>query len=110
MTDPTTPAPRDWTPAGPLTVETVAERWRHLHAQLGHGCGVRADLAGVSRVDTAGVQLLLQARRTAQGTGQCFDVQGLALPDETRRLLGVTNDAALEAAQMTPAPAVGQEG
>jgi ABC-type transporter Mla MlaB component len=107
-TTPDTPATAaPWAPQGTLTIDTVTEHWAALHACIGQGQPVRADLAGITRVDTAGIQLLLVARRTAAGVGQDFSVSGLAVPAETCELLGITNDAANAA---HPATVVGQEG
>ena len=102
---PVTAAP--WAPEGTLTIDTVAGHWSALSACIGHGQAVHADLARVSRVDTAGIQLLIEARRTAASVGQDFRVTGLVVPAETCELLGITNDAANAA---TPAPSAGQEG
>lgn len=98
-----------WAPAGTLTIDTVAGHWAALHALLGAGGPLVVDLAAVERIDTAGVQLLLQARRVAASVGRPVQVRGLAMPHVTRRLLGISEDAAV-AAQATPAVMAGQEG
>ena len=98
-----------WAPTGTLAIDTVASHWTTLQAQLGSRRGIEADLSAVERVDTAGVQLLLQLRRTCDSVGQALQVRGLAMPSDTSRLLGITNEAAA-AAQVTPADAAGQEG
>ena len=102
-------APTTWAPAGTLTIDTVAGHWTTLQVHLGAGRPLSVDLAAIQRVDTAGVQLLLQARRVAAAVGQSLHVQGLAMAAETRRLLGISEEAAI-AAQMTPADVTGQEG
>lgn len=102
---PATAAP--WAPEGTLTIDTVGEHWSALRARIGQGQAVHADLAAISRVDTAGIQLLLEARRTAAGVGQEFRVSGLVVPAETCELLGITNEAANAA---SPATVAGQEG
>jgi len=101
--------PSLWAPSGTLTIDTVAAHWASLQASLAAGPSVHIDLTGIERVDTAGVQLLLQARRVAAGAGHPVSVRGFSLPADSRRLLGMTEDAAL-AAQVTPADVTGQEG
>lgn len=98
-----------WAPSGTLTIETVAGHWATLQAHLGAGRPVAMNLAAIERIDTAGVQLLLQARRVAAGVGHPVQVHGCAIAPDTRRLLGISEDAAV-AAQVTPALVPGQEG
>lgn len=102
-------APLTWAPTGTLTIDTVAAQWSSVQTLLGAGRPLQVDLAAIDRIDTAGTQLLLQVRRVAGGTGQAVRLHGLAMPTDTRRLLGVLEDAAF-AAQMTPATVTGQEG
>lgn len=45
-----------------LTIVTAAEHRERLLATLGDGTGVRIDLAGISDLDTAGLQVLVMAR------------------------------------------------
>ena len=101
-------APRTWAPAGTLTIDTVAAHWTTLQAHLGATTPLAMDLAAVERVDTAGVQLLLQARRLAAGIGQTVQVQHFPMAPDARRLLGITDDAAA-AAHDDPAMVTGQE-
>lgn len=98
-----------WAPAGTLTIDTVAAHWSSLQSHLGAGRPLAVDLAAIDRIDTAGTQLLLQVRRVAEAVGQPVQVHGLTMPPETRRLLGISEDAA-PAAQVSPAIATGQEG
>lgn len=107
--DHATAAPASWSPTGTLTIDTVAAHWADVQAHLGTDRPLQIDLAAVDRVDTAGAQLLVQVRRVARGIGQVVHVHGLAMPADTRRLLGILEDAA-PAAQATPVLATGQEG
>lgn len=52
-----------------LTVVTAAEHRERLLAALGDGTGVRIDLSGVADLDTAGLQVLLLARREGARLG-----------------------------------------
>ncbi len=60
--------------AGELTIQTAAEEKATLVAFLdvtmSEGADVELDLSGVTELDTAGVQLLLMARRDAQAQGR----------------------------------------
>ncbi len=97
-----------WAPTGTLTIDTVTEQWNALRPRLQDVPETQADLGGITRVDTAGIQLLLQARRTAAGAGHTFHVTGMPISSEARALLGITEDAA--SAATTPAGRAGQEG
>lgn len=101
--------PLTWAPTGTLTIDAVASHWSSLQAHLGAGRALEIDLAAIERIDTAGMQLLLQVRRVASDSGQAVRMQGLQMNPDTRRLLGVLEHAAF-AAQVTPATATGQEG
>ncbi len=54
---------------GELTIYTAAEQWSPLMAALEAGHSLRVGLAGVTEVDTAGVQILLAVRREADRLG-----------------------------------------
>ncbi|MGV3518820.1 STAS domain-containing protein [Luteitalea sp.] len=97
-----------WAPTGTLTIDTVSEQWQTLRPRLQDASETQADLGGITRVDTAGIQLLLQAQRTAAGAGHTFHVTGVPMSSEARALLGITDDAAVAAT--TPAGRAGQEG
>lgn len=97
-----------WAPTGTLTIDTVSEQWQALRPRLQDAPETHADLGGITRVDTAGIQLLLQAQRTAAGAGHAFHVTGVPMSSEARALLGITDDAAVAAT--TPAARAGQEG
>lgn len=60
--------------AGELTIQTAAEEKATLVAFLdvtmGEGADVELNLSDVTELDTAGVQLLLMARREAQAQGR----------------------------------------
>jgi anti-anti-sigma regulatory factor len=53
---------------GELTIVTAAETLDRLKPYLSTGAPVELGLAGVTDIDTAGLQLLLQARREAPVT------------------------------------------
>ena len=108
-TDHAVAAATAWAPTGTLTINTVAAHWASVQAHLGTDRPLQIDLAAIDRIDTAGAQLLVQVRRVARDIGQVVHVHGLAMPADTRRLLGILEDAA-PAAQATPALATGQEG
>jgi anti-anti-sigma factor len=50
---------------GELTIVTAAEQKQRLLGALQSSSGLRVDLAGVEEIDTAGLQVLLLARREA---------------------------------------------
>ncbi|BCJ56204.1 hypothetical protein Asp14428_76790 [Actinoplanes sp. NBRC 14428] len=50
---------------GELTIMTAAEQKERLLAALQGSGGLRVDLSGVEELDTAGLQILLLARREA---------------------------------------------
>ncbi|MET7419085.1 STAS domain-containing protein [Dactylosporangium sp. NPDC005555] len=55
---------------GELTVAMAAEQHARLRAFLGEGKGAaELDLSGVTELDTAGLQILLAARREAEQLG-----------------------------------------
>lgn len=97
-----------WAPTGPLAIDTVASQWTALQAQLASGLAVAIDLTGATRVDTAGVQMLVQAQRAAAAAGRPLQVHGLALAPDTCRLLGIPMAAV--AVDDIPVLAAGQEG
>ncbi len=53
---------------GDLTIRRVQEMKDVLLARLAQSQALEVDLAGVTEIDTAGVQLLLMARRAAQAS------------------------------------------
>jgi ABC-type transporter Mla MlaB component len=55
--------------AGELTVQTAAETLPDVLAALDGSTALRIDTAGVVELDTAGLQLLLLARREAAARG-----------------------------------------
>ncbi|MTW14434.1 STAS domain-containing protein [Pseudoduganella eburnea] len=55
---------------GDLTIRRVQEMKDVLLARLAQSQALEVDLAGVTDIDTAGVQLLLMARRAAQASGK----------------------------------------
>jgi anti-sigma B factor antagonist len=54
---------------GDLTIYRAAELKQLLLAPLGEGVTLELDLSGVTEFDTAGLQLLMLARNTAQAAG-----------------------------------------
>jgi len=70
--------------AGELTIQTAAEQKAGLHAFLdvtaGDGEDIELSLSDVTELDTAGVQLLLMAKREAQAQGRRL---WLAAPSST---------------------------
>ncbi|GAA3213035.1 lipid asymmetry maintenance protein MlaB [Dactylosporangium siamense] len=54
---------------GELTVAVAAEQQARLRAFLERGTAADVDLSGVTELDTAGLQLLLVARREAAQRG-----------------------------------------
>lgn len=50
---------------GELTIHAAVEHKDRLLAAVRGGAGIRLDLAGVSELDTAGLQLLLLVKREA---------------------------------------------
>ncbi|MCP5267353.1 MAG: STAS domain-containing protein [Burkholderiaceae bacterium] len=54
---------------GDFTIHTAAERYEQLGAALTRGCAA-FDLSGIGDFDSAGLQLLLAARRTLAARGQ----------------------------------------
>jgi len=53
---------------GDLTIRRVQEMKDVLLARLAQSQALEVDVAGVTEIDTAGVQLLLMARRAAQAS------------------------------------------
>jgi anti-anti-sigma factor len=53
---------------GDLTIRRVQEMKDLILARLAQSQALEVDLAGVTEIDTAGVQLLLMARRAAQAS------------------------------------------
>jgi phospholipid transport system transporter-binding protein len=54
---------------GELTFDTVPNLWRGGHGVFGEDPAVRLDLAGITRVDSAGIALLIELTRTVQRYG-----------------------------------------
>lgn len=61
---------------GPMTIYEAAEHKRELLAALAAGGGLELDLSGVDEIDTAGLQLLVLARREGARTGQPVRITG----------------------------------
>ena len=72
---------------GEMTIYRAAELKALL---LGQPPAADVDLTGVTEIDTAGVQLLIAARRRARAAGCGWRVRGSSSPvGETLRLLGL---------------------
>ena len=55
---------------GELNIYTAAEWKKRLDALLGRGASLELDLGAVQEVDTAGLQLLIMAKKTATAHNQ----------------------------------------
>jgi len=55
---------------GPMTIYEAAENKRMLLEALGRASELEIDLSGVTEMDTAGIQLLLLAKREAAKAGK----------------------------------------
>ena len=53
--------------SGDLTIYKATELWGLLVRTIDQACEVELDLGGVEEIDTAGVQLLMMAKRLAAG-------------------------------------------
>ena len=84
-----TPHATIWAPQGPLTIEQAAASWRELTPLFDAGPDLDVDLSGVSRIDTAGCQLLIAARLETTRRGGAWRAHGAAAAVlETMTLLG----------------------
>jgi len=72
-----------WTITGSLDFDSVPRLWQALAGQLGEGDQV-LDLSGVTRANSAGLVLLLEAYHAAHRHGGRLRVEGL--PDSLREL------------------------
>jgi anti-anti-sigma factor len=61
---------------GELTIITAAEHKERLLHELQGGTGLRVDLSDVSEIDTAGLQVLLLARREAERRHVAIELSG----------------------------------
>jgi len=61
---------------GELTILTAATQKERLLAALQGSAGLRVDLSAVDEVDTAGLQILLLARREAEKANLPFRLTG----------------------------------
>lgn len=92
--------PAGFRPEGELTIYTAAEQHGQLMSALEAGQVVLLDMSAVNEVDTAGLQLLILARREAARrgielrVGGCSDVVMDAL--ETVQLVSLLGDCAVD--------------
>jgi anti-anti-sigma factor len=61
---------------GELTIHAAAEQKARLVGALEQADGLRLDLAQVSELDSAGLQILLLLRREAAAAGKAFSLTG----------------------------------
>lgn len=74
--------------SGALTFETVPQFFAASGGWLGAGSGaLTVDLRGVTRIDSAGVALLLEWRQTARQAGR--DLVYAAVPEQVQHLIRV---------------------
>jgi anti-sigma B factor antagonist len=66
--------------AGELTIYTAAQCKDRLIESLGMAASAELDLSAVSDIDTAGIQVLLVARRHAQSLGKNVRLTALSQP------------------------------
>lgn len=76
---------------GELTIHTAAEQWPRLLGALEANRALRVGLANVTELDTAGLQLLLAARRDVERRGGVVE-----FADPSRPVLEALSIAALD--------------
>lgn len=77
MTKPSQNANRTvWQPPGELTIYTAADSKAQLDAALAQGKALDIDLASVTEFDTAGLQILILAKRASQQAGLDLCIKG----------------------------------
>lgn len=76
MSTPDTAQPATLRLDGELTIYRAAELKPALLAPLDPGRTLEVDLAGVTELDTAGLQLLMLAKKTAQAQGGALKLTG----------------------------------
>lgn len=82
---------------GEMTIYRAAELCAGMQAALGSGC-FAMDLSAVTEIDSAGVQLLLAARKSARAKQRELELTGCSAPvAEALGLLGL--DTGLAAAK-----------
>jgi len=74
--------------SGDLTFTTVPELLRSGYGGLGGGGQVQVDLAGITRVDSAGIALLIDLARTVRKRGG--DISLLHAPPQLIAIAGVS--------------------
>lgn len=77
-------APEALALSGALTTVTVAERRDEILRRFADGGDVALDLAAVTEIDAAGVQLLVSARRWAEARGAGLVIAGAQVVVEER--------------------------
>lgn len=60
--------------AGEMTIYNAAESKPHIEALLGHGPRLEIDLEQLGEIDTAGIQLLMLAKREAEAQGKSLSL------------------------------------
>lgn len=97
------------TVVGELTIHTAAEQRARLVAALEAADGLALDLAQVTELDTAGLQILILLRREAAAAGKPFSLAGhppgvldvFALANRSAQLADLSDPA------QAPAPSEG---
>ena len=74
--------------SGDLTFTTVPELLRSGYGGLGGGGQVQVDLAGITRIDSAGIALLIDLARTVRKRGG--DISLLHAPPQLIAIAGVS--------------------
>ncbi|HEX8962017.1 MAG TPA: STAS domain-containing protein [Rhodocyclaceae bacterium] len=84
---------------GELTIQTASARHAELLAALGSSDQLDIDLAGVVEVDSAGLQLLLAARKSALAAGKELRLVNASLTVlEALEFLALANQLPMERA------------
>jgi ABC-type transporter Mla MlaB component len=74
--------------SGALTFETVPGYYAGTRAWLSGGGALTVDLAGVERVDSAGVALLLEWQALARAAGRALTYANM--PEQVRHMISVS--------------------
>ena len=81
---------------GPLTIYEVGDARKNMLEHLNTGKEFHMDLGQIPDCDTAGVQLLISAKKTVEKSGKSFRVlQASSAVINAVRLLGLSPDEAL---------------
>jgi anti-anti-sigma factor len=79
---------------GDLDLYSVEAACEALRTHLTDKAGLELDLGGIETCDTAGMQLLLAAQRSAVASGKSFAIPGTSSAiEKCRELLGLSPDS-----------------